>query len=91
MSPAWSAILVALISGPIMWVLYRLDKRNTEQHGNAVDLIRQVKNDVKEVKDIQVWTNLKIDQQGDVIKQHLEDHKNNGDNPVVLRTAERES
>jgi len=44
-----------------MWVLYRLDKRNTSQHGQAVDLIHSVKNDVKEVKDMQVWMDMKLD------------------------------
>lgn len=61
MTAAWSGILVALISGPLMWVLYRLDKRNTHQHGQAVDLIKSVKHDVKEVKDMQVWMDLKLD------------------------------
>lgn len=66
MSAAWSAIIVALITGPIMWVLHRLDKRNTEQHGQAVDLIKQVKADVKDVRDAQVWMDKKLD-------RHLED------------------
>ncbi len=44
-----------------MWVLYRLDKRNTSQHGQAVDLIQSVKHDVKEVKDMQVWMDMKLD------------------------------
>jgi hypothetical protein len=61
MTAAWSALLVALISGPLMWVLYRLDKRNTSQHGQAVDLIQSVKHDVKEVKDMQVWMDMKLD------------------------------
>lgn len=78
MSAAWASIIVALISGPIMWVLYRLDRRNTEQHGQAVDLIKQVKGDVQEVKDMQVWTNLKLDQQDYALKRHLEDHQGNG-------------
>ena len=54
-----------------MWLLYRLDKRNTEQHGDAVDLIKSVKKDVAEVKDMQVWMDLKFD-------RHLEqDHNGN--------------
>ena len=71
MTAAWSGLLVALISGPIMWLLYRLDKKNTEQHGDAVDLIKSVKKDVAEVKDMQVWMDLKFD-------RHLEqDHNGN--------------
>ena len=66
MSAAWSAIIVALITGPIMWVLHRLDKRNTEQHGQAVNLIKEVKRDVKDVRDAQVWMDKKLD-------RHLEE------------------
>lgn len=68
MTAAWASIIVALISGPIMWVLFRLDKRNTEQHGKAVNIIQ-------EVRDMQVWTNLKLDQHIDLLNTHLEDHK----------------
>ena len=44
-----------------MWLLYRLEKKNTEQHGSAVELIKSVKKDVSEVKDMQVWMDLKLD------------------------------
>jgi hypothetical protein len=43
-------IVVAVIGGPVMWLLYRLDKRNTEQHGQSMAIIQEVKNDVKDVK-----------------------------------------
>lgn len=66
MSAAWSAIIVALITGPIMWFLHRLEKRNTEQHGQAVNLIKEVKKDVREVRDAQVWMDKKLD-------RHIED------------------
>jgi len=33
-----------------MWLLYRLDKRNTEQHGQSIAIIQEVKQDVKDVK-----------------------------------------
>ena len=61
MDAAWAVVLSALISGPLMWVLYRLDKRNTDQHGKAVDLIKSVKDDVQEVKHMQVWMDKKLD------------------------------
>lgn len=61
MLAAWSGIIIALISGPIMWLLYRLDKRNTDQHGEAIELIKSVKKDITEIKQIQVWTDLKFD------------------------------
>jgi archaellum component FlaC len=33
-----------------MWLLYRLDKRNTEQHGQSIAIIQEVKQDVKDMK-----------------------------------------
>lgn len=61
MDAAWAVVVSALISGPLMWLLYRLDKRNTHQHGQAVDLIKSVKEDVKDVKTMQVWMDKKLD------------------------------
>lgn len=60
MDATWSAVMVALISGPLMWLLYRLDKNNSSQHGAAVDLIKSVKDDIQEVKDMQIWTDSKL-------------------------------
>lgn len=61
MDAAWAVVISALISGPLMWLLYRLDKRNTHQHGEAVDLIKSVKQDVKDVKSMQIWMDKKLD------------------------------
>lgn len=61
MDAAWAVVVSALISGPLMWLLYRLDKRNTHQHGQAVDLIKSVKQDVKDVKSMQIWMDKKLD------------------------------
>ena len=30
-------VVVAVIGGPIMWILHRLDKRNTKQHNRGMD------------------------------------------------------
>lgn len=49
-SEAITAVVVAVIGGPVMWLLYRLDKRNTQQHGQSMAIIQEVKNDVKDVK-----------------------------------------
>jgi len=68
MDATWSAVIVALISGPIMWLLYRLDKNNSSQHGEAIELIKSVKDDIQEVKDMQVWTDSKL------TKHTQEDH-----------------
>lgn len=61
MDAAWAVVASALISGPLMWVLYKFDKRNTDQHGKAVDLIKSVKQDIKDVKHMQVWMDTKLD------------------------------
>lgn len=50
MNAAWSGIVAAVIAGPVMWLLYRLDKRNTQQHGQSMAIIQEVKSDVKDVK-----------------------------------------
>lgn len=61
MDPAWAVVASALISGPLMWLLYKLDKRNTHQHGKAVDLIKSVKDDITDVKHMQIWMDRKLD------------------------------
>lgn len=60
MEAALAAVMVALISGPLMWLLYRLDRNNSSQHNTAVELIKSVKTDIQEIKDMQVWTDLKL-------------------------------
>lgn len=43
-------IAVAVIGGPIMWLLNRLDKRNTEQHGQSIQILMEVRDDMKTVR-----------------------------------------
>lgn len=50
MNPAWSAVVVAVVGGPVMWALYRLDKRNTQQHGQSIQIIKEVQENVKDIK-----------------------------------------
>lgn len=33
---AWVPVVVAVISGPTMWALVRLEKRNSSQHNDAI-------------------------------------------------------
>lgn len=42
MTAAITAICVALIAGPMMWLLARLDRRNTEQHGQSVEILTRL-------------------------------------------------
>jgi hypothetical protein len=83
MSAAWASIIVALISGPIMWVLYRLDRRNTQQHGQAVDLIKEIKRDVSSMRLVQRVTNQVIREQTEILERHLQEHED-ADNADVL-------
>jgi hypothetical protein len=43
-------IIVALITSPLMWLLNRLDKRNTAQHANSIQMLQEIQEDVKEAK-----------------------------------------
>jgi len=40
---------VAIIGGPIMWLLARLDRRNTQQHGQSVDLLTRLDGKVDDI------------------------------------------
>lgn len=46
----WVPIVVAVISGPIMFMLHRLDRNNTKQHGQNMEVIQGMRDDVREVK-----------------------------------------
>jgi uncharacterized membrane-anchored protein YhcB (DUF1043 family) len=46
----WVPIAVALISGPIMFMLHRLDRNNTAQHSQNMEVISEMRDDVREVK-----------------------------------------
>jgi hypothetical protein len=37
-----AAIAVAVIGGPIMWLLHRLDRNNTSQHATSVNLLERL-------------------------------------------------
>jgi hypothetical protein len=43
-------IAVALIGGPVMWFLHRLDQRNTQQHGQSMKILTEVRDDMKTVR-----------------------------------------
>ena len=42
-------IAVAVIGGPIMWLLHRLDRHNTEQHNTNLDTLRRIDSKVDDV------------------------------------------
>jgi len=61
----WAPVIVALITGPVMWLLIRFDRRNSLQHASAMGVhranqdllhglthnLQEVKKDVQDVKE----------------------------------------
>lgn len=62
-----SAIVVALIGGPLMWLLRRADRNNTEQHDRNMDELKRIRESVDSTGD-------KIDRLDQRIDAHLEWH-----------------
>ena len=58
-------VVVAVIGGPLMWGLHRFDKRNTEQHGQNLEVLQYIREDVREVR-----------QDVKEVRQELNDHIN---------------
>jgi peptidoglycan hydrolase CwlO-like protein len=46
MEYAVSLVVVAIISGPLMWFLKRFDKRNTDQHDKNMEVLNRVETKV---------------------------------------------
>jgi len=61
MSEIWVPIIVAIISGPIVVVINKLRKENTEQHAEARQLLKRVAN--------------KVDKVGSKLDEHIGWHK----------------
>jgi hypothetical protein len=49
MSSWFVPIVVALVGGPLMWLLSRFDKRNTEQHGANMKVLERIETKVERV------------------------------------------
>lgn len=52
MEAVWIPIIVALIGGPLMWLLARFDRRNTEQHGANMAVLHRVESKVDHVQEV---------------------------------------
>lgn len=61
MSEIWVPIIVAIISGPIVVMINKLRKENTEQHAEARQLLKRVAN--------------KVDKVGSKLDEHIGWHK----------------
>lgn len=72
MDPWWVTIVVAVITGPVVVLMRRFDKRNTEQHDRNMDELRRIGRSVESVGD-------KVDRLDDRLDRHIEwhvDHRN---------------
>ena len=58
-------VVVALIGGPMMWLLTRFDRRNTEQHGANMNVLKNIE--------------VKIDKIDDRLDGHIDWHAHNKD------------
>ena len=66
MEPIWVPIVVAVIMGPVVVVLQRLRKENTDQHNEGRILLRVIGN--------------KVDKIGGKIDNHIGWHEGSKDN-----------
>jgi hypothetical protein len=46
----WVPVFVAVITGPLMWLLVKFDRRNSSQHDSNLTRLVALHEDVKEVK-----------------------------------------
>ena len=64
MDAIWVPIVVAVIGGPLMWLLARFDRRNTEQHGENMRILKRVEGKVDRLDtkidrvDERLWTHM---------------------------------
>ena len=42
-------VLVAVIGGPLMWSLHRLDRRNSSQHGESLNVLKSIEPKVEKL------------------------------------------
>lgn len=67
MSGAIAAIAVALIGGPLMVFMRRFDRRNTEQHGQSVEILQRLDGKVD-----------RLDGKVDRLDAKVDEHHNDG-------------
>ena len=47
---ALTPIVVAVIGGPTMWMLHRVEKKNDRDHQTTIGVLTEVRDDMREVK-----------------------------------------
>ncbi|CAB4168384.1 hypothetical protein UFOVP1266_6 [uncultured Caudovirales phage] len=63
-----TALAVALIGGPVMWLLARFDRRNTKQHGQSIDILERLDGKVDRL-------DAKVDRLDEKIDNHNNDNR----------------
>lgn len=63
-----AAVAVAVISGPIMWLLHRFDKRNSAQHGANQQALDRIEGKLDRHDN-------KLDRLDDKLTNHMQDRK----------------
>lgn len=74
MEPWWVAIVVAVIGGPLMWVLSRLERRNTEQHNNSMQVLKATQRLVEQIDGKVDRVDDKVERLDNRLFHHLEWH-----------------
>lgn len=77
MEPWWIPILVALIGGPLMWFLKRLDNRNSNQHATSLGILQQTKDMIEGVDGKIDRVSDQVDRLDDRLYKHIESHASN--------------
>jgi hypothetical protein len=74
METAWVAIAVAVIGGPLMWFLSRLDKRNTEQHASSFSVLQETRAIVESLDTSVDRLEAKVDTLDNRVFEHIAFH-----------------
>jgi hypothetical protein len=65
-----TALAVAVIGGPVMWLLARLDRRNTKQHGQSIDILERLDSKVDRLDGKVDRLDTKIDNHNNDTRRH---------------------
>lgn len=60
-------ISIAIIGGPLMWFLSRLDKNNSSQHNNNMQVLERIEHKVTRIED-------KVGKVDDRLNSHIDKH-----------------
>ena len=50
MDAGLATVIAAVVAGPVVALLVRNDKRNTQQHGQSMAVLKEMKSDVKDMR-----------------------------------------